>query len=263
MKKPKISLDKDKLQQLFLLHIEKILLVIVVGLMLLLVYRGFSLPHLEPTLSPQALIDKTRGAKQYIDDPGRWTEVVAVQRERQPDFTIKEQVERVQKPSDPMAYMLVNTWSRPDFPKLSPREDPTLFAPEKLIVRPVVGPLASYPRSEAENVDPLFPQKTEEQRRAEQKKREAEQKKKKKDEEKLAGGAGGEGMPGGPQGKKKGKRGAVEEGGEMAGSTRRGGPMAYGGEYGAANPGGLYPEAVSYGYLPQTPNKQLPATWLP
>ena len=36
MKKPKISLDKDKLQQFFLLHIEKMLLIIVVGLMLLL-----------------------------------------------------------------------------------------------------------------------------------------------------------------------------------------------------------------------------------
>ncbi|HEY2412162.1 MAG TPA: hypothetical protein VGI40_07965 [Pirellulaceae bacterium] len=245
MKKPKISLDKDKLQQLFLLHIEKILLVIVVGLMVLLVYRGFSLPHLEPSLSPQALIDKTRGAKQYIDDPNRWTEV-SVLPDRQPDFSIVKQVGDVQKPSDPMAYMLVNTWSRPDFPKLSPREDPTLFAPEKLIVRPVIGPLASYPRTESENVDPLFPQKTEEQIRADRKKKEIEDKKKKKEEEKLAGG---EGATGRPERKKKGKPGASEESGET--STRRGGPMAYGGENGAANPGGLYPEAAGLGYLPQ------------
>src|SRR2546430_2769354 len=104
MKKPKISLDKDKLQQFFLLHIEKILLVVIVGLMLLLVYRGFSLPHLENSLSPQALIDKTRSAKQYIDDPNRWTEVSVT---RPVDFSIVKQVGDVQRPSDPMAYMLV------------------------------------------------------------------------------------------------------------------------------------------------------------
>src|SRR3954466_10814983 len=112
MKKPKISLDKDKLQQFFLLHIEKILLVVVIGLMLLLVYRGFSLPHLAPDLSPQALVQKTQGAKQYIDDPGRWTEVSTTDPTRQPDFNIVKDVEKVQKHSDPMAYMLSTTWSR-------------------------------------------------------------------------------------------------------------------------------------------------------
>src|SRR3954469_7329568 len=110
MKKPKISLDKDKLQQFFLLHIEKILLGIILGLMLLLIYRGFSLPHLESSLLPQALVEKTRGAKQYIDDPGRWNEVAV---SRQPDFTVVKQVKDVQKPSDPMAYMLLTPWSRP------------------------------------------------------------------------------------------------------------------------------------------------------
>ena len=42
----------------------------------------------------------------------------------------------------PLAYMLINTWSRTDFPKNSPRQDPELFAPLNLIVRPVVGAIA-------------------------------------------------------------------------------------------------------------------------
>src|SRR3954466_6627629 len=109
MKKPKISLDKDKLQQFFLLHIEKILLVIIVGLTLLLVYRGFSLPHLQPDLSPQALVEKTRGAKQYIDDPERWIREVAASRPVEMD--VVPGVKKTQTPADPMAYMLVNTWS--------------------------------------------------------------------------------------------------------------------------------------------------------
>src|SRR6185436_20088905 len=141
------------------------------------------------------LVDKTRGAKAFIDDPNRWTEVSASDVTRRPDFTIVQQVGVVQRPSDPMAYMLITTWSRPDFPKLSPREDPELFPPEKLIVRPVLGALASYPKPGEEYSDPLLPQETEDQKRARIQKQKSDEKKKKKAEE-LAGGPGGEGgMP--------------------------------------------------------------------
>src|SRR5438477_3696296 len=142
MKKPKISLDKEKLQQFFLLHIEKILLGIIVGLMLLVVWRGYSLKSFKE-LTPQALVDKSNQAKQYIDDPGRWPQIEPVRATKAP-LNVVEGVLKVQKPSDPLAYMLVNTWSRPDFPKLSPREDPELFAPLNLVVRPVMGAIASY-----------------------------------------------------------------------------------------------------------------------
>src|SRR5262245_45560443 len=135
MKKPKISLDKEKLQQFFLLHIEKILLGVIICLMLLVVWRGYSLPAFK-ALSPQQLVDKSTQAKAYIDNPGRWDEVKEARFGKAP-FDIVKRVGDVQKPSDPMAYILVNTWSRPDFPKLSPREDPELFAPMNLVVRPV------------------------------------------------------------------------------------------------------------------------------
>src|SRR5262245_24681467 len=125
MKKPKISLDKDKLQQFFLLHIEKILLVIIVGLMVLLVIKGTSLQGLSKDMTPQALISKSDSAKQYIDTP-RWKEVVGPVRTAAAPLTIVDGVKKVQQPSDAFAYMLAQTWSRPDFPKLSPREDPAL-----------------------------------------------------------------------------------------------------------------------------------------
>src|SRR3954471_7434189 len=168
MKKPKISLDKEKLQQFFLLHIEKILLGIIICMMLLVVWRGYSLPAFK-TLSPQQLVDKSNQAKQYVDDAGRWNEVRG-RREGQAPLNVVEGVLKVQKPSDPLAYMLVNTWSRPDFPKLSPREDPELFAPLNLIVRPVMGAIGSYPRNEAEYTDPLFPGMSDEDRKAKAKK---------------------------------------------------------------------------------------------
>lgn len=154
MKKPKISLDKDKIQAFFLHHIEKILLVVVVGLMLLLIWRGLSLPHLDNSFSPQGLVSQSNNAKTMIDDPERWKEVSGP---RIPPFDVVAGVHDVLKKSEPLAYMLVNSWSRPDFPKLSPRQDPELYAPINLIARAVVGPLASYPAPTESYVDPLFP----------------------------------------------------------------------------------------------------------
>src|SRR4029079_6058352 len=186
MKKPKISLDKDKLQQFFLLHIEKILLGIIICLMLLVVWRGYSLPAFKE-LTPQALVDKSNNAKQYIDNPTRWDEIKEPRLIKAP-LNVVEGVLKVQKPSDPLAYMLVNTWSRPDFPKLSPREDPELFAPINLIVRPVVGAIASYPRNESELIDPLYPQLSDEDQKKARKKAQNDAKKREKDAAKLGGG---------------------------------------------------------------------------
>src|SRR6478672_11133350 len=178
MKKPKISLDKDKLQQFFLLHIEKILLGIIICLMLLVVWRGYSLPAFKE-LTPQALVDKSNNAKQYIDNPTRWDEIKEPRLIKAP-LNVVEGVLKVQKPSDPLAYMLVNTWSRPDFPKLSPREDPELFAPQHLIVRPVMGVLASYPKTEEELNDPLLQQMGDEDMKKLRDKMKREEAKKKK-----------------------------------------------------------------------------------
>jgi len=230
MKKPKIKLDKDQLQQFALLHIEKLLLGIIVCLMLLLIYRGLSIPHgLDNNKTPQGLVESSNKAKQYIADPNRWNEV-STDVERSPKYDIVERVKLVNTPSDPLAYMLVNTWSRPDFPKLSPRQDPEPFAPINLVVRPVVGAIASYPRNEAEYNDPLFPGKTEDDLRKDRLKKAAEDKRKKKEADKLGEG----GMPGEMAGpgmtkKKKGKANTEESmPGPGSGSMARM-PGGYGG----------------------------------
>lgn len=257
MKKPKISLDKEKLQQFFLMHIEKILLGIVVCLMLLLIWRGFSLPHLTNDMTPQALVGKSDSAKQYIDTPDRWINEVKAKRDVPLD--VAKRVGDVQKPSDPLAYMLVNSWMRPDFPKLSPREDPELFAPINLVVRPVVGALASFPvlRPGEEYHDPLYGTKSEEDLAKEKLRRRIEEKKKKKAE--LAGEMpGGEGGMPGPGARP--KRGKKAPGGEDAGGGYTGGrgtPMPgssampggeYGGYGGAGMPGDRYPESLMFGF---------------
>src|SRR5262245_7255731 len=164
MKKPKISLDSEKIQQFFLNHIEKILLGIVVLLMVMLVLRGLRLPHLNKDMTPDGLVSKSNSTRTYIDEPNRWKEVVSLKPERVVDFNLQEKVRDVRKPPEPLAYALPNSLSRPDFPKLSPREDPEMFAPINLVVRAVVGPLASYPdlRGGLEYHDPLYKTKSDE-----------------------------------------------------------------------------------------------------
>jgi hypothetical protein len=264
MKKPKISLDPQVIQTFLLNHIEKILLVIVVMLMLGLVWRGMTLPHLKDGLAPEKMVTEANQTKQYIEDQNRWNEV-SLKPERQVDFDVVRKVGEVQQKSNPLAYSLPNPWSRPDFPKLSPRQDPELYAPINLVVRPVVGPLASFINTYSTTpvFDPLYPEKSEEDLKKEREKKRMEEKKKKKDN--LASDfPGSEGMPGGPGGPGgKAKRGKASRNTEdsMAGPGARGGPrggapMPGGdsGGYGATGPltvGAPYPEAHTYGYSVQ------------
>src|SRR4051812_17662699 len=177
MKKPKISLDPQVIQTFLLNHIEKILLVIVVMLMLGLVWRGMTLPHLKDGLAPEKMVNEANQTKQYIEAADRWN-TVSAHPERQVDFNVVAKVEEVQKKSNPLAYSLPNPWSRPDFPKLSPRLDPELYAPINLVVRPVVGPLASFINTYSTTpvFDPLYPEKSEEDLKKEREKKKMQDK---------------------------------------------------------------------------------------
>src|SRR5687768_15882779 len=110
MKKPKISLDKDKLQAFVLNHVEKMLLVVIVGLMFLLVWRGFSLPHLDDKMTPQGLVGEAETTRQYVEDAERWNEVKV---ERVFPIEVERKVLEVLKKTDPLAYLLPNTLNRP------------------------------------------------------------------------------------------------------------------------------------------------------
>jgi hypothetical protein len=271
MKKPKISLDADKLKALCLAHIEKLLLVIVLGLMAFLIWRGYSLPALAANMTPGGLVSESQNTRQYIDQD-RWNEV-KLDAPRIVNFNVVDDVRKVQKPSEALAYALPNTLNRPDFPKLSPREDPELFPPINIVVRPVVGALASYfnGRPGEEYRDPLYPVTVDDAAarvRAAQLKA-ARDKKKKGGELGLGGEPGGEGVPGprGAKGKKSKMPGGEDGyGGETGargsrGTGRMAGPGGLGGGYGmpggygegGMTQGGLYPESVSFGYAVQNP----------
>ena len=156
MKKPKISLDSAKLKSLFFQHVEKLLLFVVIGMMLFLVYQGFSMPGLESGKTPQGLLETSQSMLQFINDNGRWNQI---REKREITDDVVGGVDMALLDIDANQYFLPNTLDKPNFPKLSPRTDPKLFAPVYLVVRPIIGPLA-YLKDER-YVDPLVPVPTE------------------------------------------------------------------------------------------------------
>ena len=80
MKKSKFKLDGATIQKLLVLHCEKIVLVVVLGIMAWLVYMGYALPGLEADKTPVALAQKSDSTRKFIDEPTRWTNVVSQER---------------------------------------------------------------------------------------------------------------------------------------------------------------------------------------
>jgi hypothetical protein len=153
MKKPKLKLDSATIQTFLVRHVEKIVLVLVVGVMVWLVYQGYALPGLESGKTPDGLRQASQSATQYIDDPNRW---MAVRDERLPTGDLVAKVREAQQRTDAGKYLLAQPWNAPNFPKLTPRQDPAILPPLNVIVVPIEGPLAVW-RKSMDEVDPLLP----------------------------------------------------------------------------------------------------------
>jgi hypothetical protein len=153
MKKPKLKLDSATIQTFLVRHVEKIVLVLVIGVMVWLVYQGYALPGLESGKTPDGLRQASQSATQYIDDPNRW---MAVRDERLPTGDLVAKVREAQQRTDAGKYLLAQPWNAPNFPKLTPRQDPAILPPLNVIVVPIEGPLAVW-RKSMEEIDPLLP----------------------------------------------------------------------------------------------------------
>jgi hypothetical protein len=122
-----------------------------------------------------------------------------------------------------------------------------------------MGVLASYPKTEEEMNDPLFPQMSDEDLKKLRDKMKRDEAKKKKLAASELGGempGGGGGAPARPA-RKKGKAAVGGEGGEMAGPGG-GMPGGMGGAYGGGMMAGdRYPESLTYGFMPQSPEQTI------
>ena len=245
MKKPKMNFDAAKIQDFLFHHIEKLLLVVVVGLMGFLIWQGMKLQGLEGDLKPVGLKQKAEEMRAFIDEGNRWTEVAAA---RTPTMDILQKVEASQLQINAGQFPFPISLNRPNFPKHNPRSDPKLFPPENVVVWAGTIPLACY--AAPKELDPLslIPAEVEP----------AKIKRVQKSAKPKTPPPGGEAYtpPGegvtGPGGKiKKGrtKRGEAPLGEGGPGQT----PAPGFGEGGVLQPGDLYHESIADGFLPQNP----------
>ena len=258
MKKPKFNFDAAKLQNFLFYHVEKILLAVVLCLMLLLVWQGFSMRGLEGNLTPQMLKQTSQNVMEFIDNPTRWEELKQI---RTPPMDVRQRVGIAHGKTDPQAYFLPVSINRPNFPKHAPRTDPKLLPPENVHVVAAFGPLAVY--AKMNELDPLM-QKPPEDLEPPPLIKKQKPKKKKMDEFGGEYGTPDGGMPG-PGGRqpksKRGRRGGGEAdpygegtaGGEYQPPGQLGGGYGEGGYgmggYGPA--GDKHAESYMDGFVPQ------------
>lgn len=153
MKAPKIGIDSAKLQQMLMLHVEKIVLGVVLLAVAWFIYQGVSLPQLDESKTPDKLSAEAATTTTKIGDPSHWALLFP---ERKPivEHDVPGLVKQGQLANASTPYAFNQPWLPPDFPKAINRPDPRLFAPTNVKVVVLHGPMAMLPgRSD---VDPIL-----------------------------------------------------------------------------------------------------------
>ncbi len=257
----KLGLNKDAFKRFFSLHVEKIVLGVVVLVLVLFVYRGYSLEGLASDKRPDVLRTKAVEVKKFITDPLPVPTIVT-ENERPTEFV--QRTTAGQAPINALGYP-APVYPGPQKPSGRKRTDPDLYPPMDIeAVAMSNGPVAYVPvRGE---VDPLKDDEIMEPKKAKEvkKKRQKRKKRDKNDPYGGLGGYGGEdgGIPGMGSGSSAlgglGEYGGMDdEGGEdgmlgaMPGGSAMGGSGM--GEYGGgAGVAGMADPANIEGYRPQS-----------
>jgi hypothetical protein len=147
MKKPKLGFGEGGFKGFLARHVEKCILAVVILLMAFFIYSGSDTKPLGNANITQASLKNTAETARTNIQGSSWAKVAPA---RKPDALVIDE-QRV----DPAPYQS-RVWNLPLYPRLSPRTDPRLFAPEQLVVTPLMGPLMIWPDdSEDMPTDPL------------------------------------------------------------------------------------------------------------
>lgn len=143
MKKPKFSFGEGGFQGFAARHVEKAVLLAIVLVMAFLIYQGYKLEGLtasDPVQAPDQLRKIVTEAGNRISDATSWDKIKPT---REVTMDVPKEVDhRFLRQTAPEPYRLLLAWDRPLFPKLSPRVDPKIYAPEGLRVHMIEGPVA-------------------------------------------------------------------------------------------------------------------------
>lgn len=144
MKAPKISIDSAKLQQMLMLHVEKIVLGVVLLAVAWFIYQGVSLPQLEESKTPDKLSSQAASMTTQIGDPSHWA-LIYPEREPIVKHDVQGLVKQGQLANASTGYALPNPWKPADYPRAISRPDPRLYPPSNVKVVVLHGPLAMLP----------------------------------------------------------------------------------------------------------------------
>ncbi|GAA5510389.1 hypothetical protein [Novipirellula caenicola] len=150
-------MDSNKIKELAIKHVEKVILAIFAVVSAFLVYQATQLP--EFTQEPTRLRDDATRVKNEVDDDH--TDAIIPEREALA-IDIVERTKRTIKPVDiKIGYTQVGTWKEIPRNESFKRRDPELFAPLKLKMNSVIGTMAIrskdgvYSLAELEPADPI------------------------------------------------------------------------------------------------------------
>ncbi len=151
-------MDAEKIQEFFLHHIEKMILVLVVGASGFLVYQGLQEENILETEQPDRLIEDAKRVRAEVDEDHN--EAILADPDRHSDFDINYEIGRRRSPVEPGPYAVV-TWEPKDAISNIRRQDPVLVPPTALQVHGVLAPMAFrssdglYALKDLEAADPV------------------------------------------------------------------------------------------------------------
>jgi len=129
-------MDTQKIKDLFIQHVEKIVLGVFVLFSLLLVYQALKIESFEK--QPEKLRTDANNVAQQVD-VNHNEEIIPL---RKPKEDILARTNAAQTPVDPSVYAIKEPWVRRSNDIEFKRQDPTIFPPTDLIAKGVVRSLA-------------------------------------------------------------------------------------------------------------------------
>ena len=156
-------MDGEKIKNFFLFHVEKMILVVVIGAAGFLVWQGLQEENILETHQPDRLESEARSVRAEVDED----HTAQIIPERVPVFDIIAETKRRQQPVNPKSYGPHTPWSPPYnvIASSTKRDDPTLLAPRALQVHSIFASMAyRAPKQEYElmNLEPADPVEVEE-----------------------------------------------------------------------------------------------------
>lgn len=148
-------MDADKIQQFFIHHVEKMILVVVLGAAGFLVYSGTKYENILETHQPDRLIADAKQVRAAVDDDHN----DQILPDRRPDFDIKQEIDRVRSELKPAHYAFDHLAPK-DKTSSVRRRDPVLHPPKAVQMHGVLASMAiRSPKGEyaLKDLDPADP----------------------------------------------------------------------------------------------------------